>query len=286
MRASRPLWGVWGDSDFDTPRKTGPRRSDKLKAWTNPITSWAAGDGRSGFRRRLSPDLSYGGNTVRKKGDRVSPTGTECAPSGRPVSNRFPPSKRMPADDANLAARARPVSRRAVRSSGGRRALPGTWWAMYTLARREKELMRRLRAWGSPTTARLVHAAHALARRTACAKATCRCLPATCSWPAATRARQAALSTNCVSKLADGGRSGRPGARSAANSAADRAGRAADGRSPHRAGPRRAGAIAARWLGSKARSSSGGARTWLVVAVEFLQQGASVLLEDFQVEPL
>ena len=27
-------------------------------------------------------------------------------------------------------------------------------------------------------------------------------------------------------------------------------------------------------------------RDWLVVAVEFLQQGASVLLEDFQVEPL
>ena len=27
-------------------------------------------------------------------------------------------------------------------------------------------------------------------------------------------------------------------------------------------------------------------KDWLVVAVEFLQQGASVLLEDFQVEPL
>ncbi len=27
-------------------------------------------------------------------------------------------------------------------------------------------------------------------------------------------------------------------------------------------------------------------RDWLVVAVEFLGQGASVLLEDFQVEPL
>ena len=27
-------------------------------------------------------------------------------------------------------------------------------------------------------------------------------------------------------------------------------------------------------------------KAWLVVAVEFLQQGASVLLEDFQVEPL
>jgi transcriptional antiterminator RfaH len=27
-------------------------------------------------------------------------------------------------------------------------------------------------------------------------------------------------------------------------------------------------------------------KSWLVVAVEFLQQGASVLLEDFQVEPL
>ena len=27
-------------------------------------------------------------------------------------------------------------------------------------------------------------------------------------------------------------------------------------------------------------------KDWLVVAVRFLQQGASVLLEDFQVEPL
>ncbi len=160
----------------------------------------------------------------------------------------------------------------------------GTWWAMYTLARREKELMRRLRALG------IAHYGPTVTRRTRSPGGRSRTshVPLFASYVfvmGGDDARQQALATNCVSKWL---------------SVSDPAGLVRDLRQIHRLieldapltveariepGQRvrvRRGPMA----GLEGTVVKRRGKDWLVVAVEFLQQGASVMLEDFQVEPL
>jgi transcriptional antiterminator RfaH len=162
-------------------------------------------------------------------------------------------------------------------------APPGTWWAMYTLARREKELMRRLRGLG------IAHYGPTITRRTRSPGGRLRSshVPLFAGYvfvAGGDEARQAALSTNCVSKWLTVG---------------DPAGLVRDLRQIQRLieldaplsveariepGQRvrvRRGPMA----GLEGMVVKRRGKAWLVVAVEFLQRGASVLLEDFQVEP-
>ncbi|MBI3837560.1 MAG: UpxY family transcription antiterminator [Planctomycetia bacterium] len=160
----------------------------------------------------------------------------------------------------------------------------GQWWAMYTLARREKELMRRLRAVEIPFYSPLVP------RRTRSPGGRVResFVPLFASYVFVygdQQQRHQALTTNCVSRclsVSDGGQL------------------VHDLRQIHHLIELDAPlTIEARIEpGQRVRVRSGSmaglegtvvkrrGKDWLVVAVEFLQQGASVLLEDFQVEPL
>jgi transcription antitermination factor NusG len=164
-------------------------------------------------------------------------------------------------------------------SSGDR-----SWWAMYTLARREKELMRRLRAMDVAFYAPLV------ARRTRSPGGRVResFVPLFASYVFVCgdeQARLQALATNCVS-------------RTLVVSDAEQlihdlkqihrlieldVPLTVEGRiEPGRRVRVRSGSMA----GFEGTVVKRRGRDWLVVAVEFLGQGASVLLEDFQVEPL
>lgn len=158
------------------------------------------------------------------------------------------------------------------------------WWVMYTLARREKELMRRLRALDIAHYAPLVH------KRTRSPGGRVRAsyVPLFAGYvfvQADAQQRQLALSTNCISRCLD---------------VPDSVQLVRDLRQIRRLIELDAPlTIEARIEpGQRVRVRSGPmaglegtvlkrrGKDWLVVAVEFLQQGASVLLEDFQVEPL
>jgi transcription antitermination factor NusG len=166
----------------------------------------------------------------------------------------------------------------------GESAPVGQWWAMYTMARREKELMRRLRAMEIPFYAPLVH------KRTRSPGGRVResyvpLFPSYVFVRGTQPQRVQALTTNCVARTID---------------VADPARLADDLRQIQRLIELDAPlTIEARIQpGRRVRVRSGPmtglegtvlkrrGRDWLLVAVEFLQQGASVLLEDFQVEPL
>jgi transcriptional antiterminator RfaH len=158
-----------------------------------------------------------------------------------------------------------------------------SWWLIYTLARREKDLMRRLRALD------IAHYGPLLRRRNRSAAGRVResyvpLFPSYVFLRGDDAARQQALTTKCVSRalpVPDGARL------------------VLDLRQIHRLlasdaplepetriepGCRvrvRSGSM----LGMEGTVVKRRGRDWLVVVVEFLQQGVSVLLEDFQVEP-
>lgn len=163
-------------------------------------------------------------------------------------------------------------------------ALGRQWWAMYTMARREKELMRRLLALEIPFYSPLVH------KRTRSPGGRVResHVPLFASYVFVfgdEQQRHQALTTNCISRTLR---------------VPDAAGLVHDLRQirrlieldapltveariePGRRVRVRAGSMA----GLEGTVVKRRGKDWLVVAVEFLQQGASVLLEDFQVEPL
>jgi transcriptional antiterminator RfaH len=161
---------------------------------------------------------------------------------------------------------------------------PGQWWVMYTMARREKELMRRLRGLGIAFYAPLI------SKRTRSPSGRVResFVPLFASYvfvQGNEQDRYQALTTNCVSRclsVPDGAQLvhdlrqirqlitlGAPLTVEA---------RIEPGRRVRvRSGP---------MSGIEGTVLKRRGKDWLVVAVEFLQQGASVLLEDFQVEPL
>jgi transcription antitermination factor NusG len=158
------------------------------------------------------------------------------------------------------------------------------WFAMYTLPRREKDLMRRLRVLNVSFYAPLVHKRG----RSPGGRVRDSFVPLFPSYVfvhADEPGRQAALTTNCVSRCL---------------SVPDQEQLVRDLRQiqrlieldapltveariePGRRVRVRFGPMA----GLEGTVIKRRGRDWLVVAVEFLQQGASVLLEDFQVEPL
>ena len=158
------------------------------------------------------------------------------------------------------------------------------WWALYTLARREKELMRRLRGMGISFYAPVV------SKRTRSPGGRIResFVPLFTSYVfvrGTNEERQQALTTNCISRCLE---------------IADPSRLVHDLQQIHRLIALDAPlTIEARIEpGRRVRVRSGPmtgleglvvqrrGKDWLVVAVEFLGQGASVLLEDFQIEPL
>lgn len=158
------------------------------------------------------------------------------------------------------------------------------WWAMYTMARREKELMRRLRAMDVGFYAPLV------AKRTRSPGGRTRLshVPLFTSYvfvQGTEEQRHQALTTNCVSRclavpntaqLLHDLRQIRHLIQ--LNMPITIEARLAPGRRVRvKSGP---------MLGLEGTVLKRRGRDWLVVAVEFLGQGASVMLEDFQVEPL
>ena len=160
----------------------------------------------------------------------------------------------------------------------------GQWWAMYTLARREKELMRRLRSMQVAFYSPLVH------QRTRSPGGRMRhsYLPLFASYVfvfGTDSQRQQALTTNCVSRclqVPDGGKLVQD-LRQIRRLIELDAPLTIEARiEPGRRVRVRFGPMA----GLEGTVVKRRGRDWLVVAVEFLGQGASVLLEDFQVEPL
>jgi transcription antitermination factor NusG len=158
------------------------------------------------------------------------------------------------------------------------------WWAMYTLARREKELMRRLRGLEVP------HYAPLVPKRTRSPGGRVRAsyMPLFAGYVfvrADRQQRQLALSTNCISRCLEV-----PDSRQLVHDLQQihrlielDAPLTIEARiEPGRRVRVRSGPMA----GLEGTVMKRRGKEWLVVAVEFLQQGASVLLEDFQVEPL
>lgn len=158
------------------------------------------------------------------------------------------------------------------------------WWAFYTLARREKELTRRLLGMEIPFYAPMV------SKRTRSPGGRTResFLPLFTSYVFArgtNEERQRALTSNCISRCLE---------------VPDAPQLIHDLRQIHRLialdAPltieariepgRRVCVRSGPMTGLEGRVVQRRGRDWLVVAVEFLGQGASVLLEDFQVEPL
>jgi transcriptional antiterminator RfaH len=158
------------------------------------------------------------------------------------------------------------------------------WWAMYTMARREKELMRRLRAlqigFYAPLVSKRTRSPGGRVRESH--------VPLFASYVFVRgneQERHQALTTNCISRCLP---------------VTDPGGLVRDLRQirqlieldapltieariePGRRVRVRSGSMA----GLEGTVVKRRGKDWLVVAVEFLQQGASVLLEDFQVEPL
>jgi transcriptional antiterminator RfaH len=167
---------------------------------------------------------------------------------------------------------------------GSESAPAGQWWAMYTMARREKELMRRLRAMEIPFYAPLVH------KRTRSPGGRVResyvpLFPSYVFVHGTQPQRVQALSTNCVARTIEVG--------NPAQLARDlrQVQRLIELDAPltieARIQPgRRVRVRSGPMTGLEGTVLKRRGRDWLLVAVEFLQQGASVLLEDFQVEPL
>jgi transcriptional antiterminator RfaH len=161
---------------------------------------------------------------------------------------------------------------------------PSQWWAMYTMARQEKELMRRLRDLRVPFCCPLVK------RRTRSPSGRVRVshVPLFSSYVFVCgdeQQRYRALTTNCVSRCLEV-----PDAlclvrdlRQIRQLIATDAPLTPEARlTPGRRVRVRAGSM----TGLEGTVVKRRGKDWLVVAVEFLQQGASVLLEDFQVEAL
>jgi transcription antitermination factor NusG len=159
---------------------------------------------------------------------------------------------------------------------------PGQWWAMYTMARREKELMRRLRAleiaFYSPLVPKRTRSPSGRVRESF--------VPLFASYVFVhgnEEQRYQALTTNCISRclsVPDGARLVHD-LRQIRNLIELGAPVTAEARiEPGRRVRVRSGPM----LGMEGTVVKRRGKDWLVVAVEFLQQGASVLLEDFQVE--
>jgi transcriptional antiterminator RfaH len=166
----------------------------------------------------------------------------------------------------------------------GDEARGGQWWAMYTLARREKELMRRLRGLQIGFYSPLIHKRS----RSPGGRVRESYVPLFASYvfvygtPAD---REKSLATNCISRSL---------------AVPDPARLVSDLRQIRRLIDLDAPLTVEARIepGRRVRVRSGPmaglegtvikrrGRDWLVVAVEFLGQGASVLLEDFQVEPV
>jgi transcriptional antiterminator RfaH len=158
------------------------------------------------------------------------------------------------------------------------------WWALYTLARREKELMRRLHGMSIPFYSPVV------SKRTRSPGGRMResFVPLFNSYVflrATNEERQQALTTNCISRCLE-----IPDAPQLVHDlqqiyrliALDAPLTIEARIEPGRRVRVRTGSMA----GLEGHVVQRRGKDWLVVAVEFLGQGASVLLEDFQVEPL
>jgi transcriptional antiterminator RfaH len=159
---------------------------------------------------------------------------------------------------------------------------PRSWWVMYTLARQEKQLMRRLRGLEIPFYSPLVkHRSKSPSGRTRESY-----IPLFASYVfvlADEQQRHQALATKCISRCLNV-QDGRTLARDLRQIR-----RLIDSNAPLTFEARiepgqrvriRSGSMA----GVEGIVVKRRGRDWLVVSVEFLQQGASVLLEDFQVE--
>ena len=160
----------------------------------------------------------------------------------------------------------------------------GQWWAMYTLARREKELMRRLRAldiaFYSPLVPKRTRSPNGRVRESF--------VPLFASYVFVfgnEQQRHLALTSNCISRclsVPDGGRLIHD-LRQIRRLIELDAPLTIEARiEPGRRVRVRSGSM----TGLEGTVVKRRGKDWLVVAIEFLQQGASVLLEDFQVEPL
>jgi len=158
------------------------------------------------------------------------------------------------------------------------------WWAMYTLARREKELMRRLRGL------QIAHYAPLVTKRSRSPGGRVResYVPLFAGYVFVRGdevQRHAALSTNCISRclsVPDSGQLVRDLQQIYRLIELDAPLTIESRIEPGRRVRVRSGPMA----GLEGTVLKRRGKNWLVVAVEFLQQGASVLLEDFQVEPL
>jgi transcription antitermination factor NusG len=159
-----------------------------------------------------------------------------------------------------------------------------TWWTLYTLARREKELMRRLRGLD------IGHYSPLIRRRSRSPGGRTResYIPLFAGYVFVhgnVQQRYQALTTNCVSRclaVPDGARLTYD-LRQIRRLVESDAPLTPEARiEPGRRVRVRSGSMA----GLEGTVVKRRGKEWLVVAVEFLQQGASVLLEDFQVEPL
>jgi len=166
----------------------------------------------------------------------------------------------------------------------GRVATGGQWWAMYTMARREKELMRRLRAMEIAFYSPLVHKRS----RSPGGRVRESYVPLFASYVfvfGSQNERQKALTTNCVSRCLAVPNSAQlvHDLRQIRHLIDLDAPLTVEARiKPGRRVRVRSGPMA----GLEGTVVKRRGRDWLVVAIEFLGQGASVLLEDFQVEPL
>ena len=158
------------------------------------------------------------------------------------------------------------------------------WWTMYTLARREKELMRRLRAMNIPFYSPMIK------RRTRSPGGRTRqsYIPLFASYVFVRgdeQQRHQSLTTNCISRClaVENGAQLEHDLRQIRRLIASDAPLTPEARiEPGRRVRVRSGPM----MGLEGTVVKRRGSDWLVVAVEFLQQGASVLLEDFQVEQL
>lgn len=218
------------------------------------------------------------------------PTGTECARraaltgpwtsgNGAAIVARLPQVLAMP-----ILPREADIYPDNLLETDSPFAASGSWWAMYTLARREKALMRQLRALEIPHYGPLI-------KRTVRSPAGRRrdsYVPLFAGYVfvcGGEQQRYQSLTTNCVSRcipVADVPRllhdlrqirrlveTGAPLTVEARIEPGQRV--------RVRSGP---------MMGLEGTVAKRRGRDYLVVEVAFLQQGASVLLEDFQVEPV
>ena len=158
------------------------------------------------------------------------------------------------------------------------------WWAMYTLARREKELMRRLRAM------KISHYCPLVPRRTKSPAGRVRMahIPLFGSYVFVLgdeTVRHQSLTTNCISQCLDVVDPTRltfdlsqVQRLIACNAPLTPEARLQPGRCVRiRSGP---------MMGLEGIVAKRRGKDWLVISLEFLKQGVSVLLEDYQVEAI